>query len=368
MYERELDIYELFNEAVEQAIRERVDLVVHSGDFFDSPRPPPQAIRAAVHTLRRLRERGIPVVAVLGDHDIPKRRGEHPLSILADLGLLRVLMLDEESTLRLRTRSGVEVFLAGLPHHRRVSASKLKLRLSKLRPPDERIPKILVLHQGLEGYAPEPELNPSELPRGYSYYALGHVHAPQSLRVGAGLAVYPGSLDALRLDEAVYDHGFVIAEVDYESAVATQVKLSSRRPQLLIRVDYSKLVEQLHDAARKLSAASASKKPLVHIIVEGEKIDRQKVYKLIQSVIAPHALYVHLVVRERRVEAGRVTVEDISGKLDIHELLVKMLGGDKQLAELAYRLLELVSHGAGDAEIHHAVEEYFRARYGGDTQ
>ena len=79
--ERENDVYDVFGEIIDIALREHVDLVVHSGDFFDSIRPPPQAILTAIRHLRRLREKGIPFIAILCDHDTPKRRVLPPLEI-----------------------------------------------------------------------------------------------------------------------------------------------------------------------------------------------------------------------------------------------------------------------------------------------
>jgi len=37
--EREEDFYESFNEAIETMVKDRVKLVIHSGDIFDIPRP-----------------------------------------------------------------------------------------------------------------------------------------------------------------------------------------------------------------------------------------------------------------------------------------------------------------------------------------
>jgi DNA repair exonuclease len=42
--ERESDIYEAFEQAVNKAIEERVDVLIHAGDLFDSPNPPIKAL------------------------------------------------------------------------------------------------------------------------------------------------------------------------------------------------------------------------------------------------------------------------------------------------------------------------------------
>ncbi len=362
LYERENDIYEMFQLAIEEALREHVELIVHAGDFFDSSRPPPQAIRAAIRILKSVKEHGVEFIATLGDHDIPKRRGDHPLAILEELGLLKVLLLKEKSKIQLRTRSGAEVFIAGLPHHRKHSASTLRTRLSSLKPPEKHIPRILVLHQGLEGYAPEPEIGADSLPKGYSYYALGHVHRPSSFRIDTGVAVYPGSIDALRIDEAQYEHGFVIADVYWDSADYTFEKLPIR-PQPVYTVRFESLSQDLARIASQL--LRYSKKPLVHIIVRGSNIDRQKVYKLVKSMLEGKTLYTHLAIYEDRVEAGNVRIDRIGEKLDRYELLVKLLQGDRELAKLVDTMIDMVAHGAKEVELEHLVEQYYRSRYGG---
>ncbi|AEM39408.1 metallophosphoesterase [Pyrolobus fumarii 1A] len=364
IYERELDIYEAFSEAISKIIEERVDIVVHAGDFFDTSKPPPQAIRVAIRELRRLREAGIPIVAVLGDHDIPKRRGEHPLSVLEEVGLVKVLGVSNDAMISLRVRNGSEVLVAGLPHHRKTAVDKLRLRLASLANPDFNGPKILVLHQGLEGYSPEPEIAVDELPRGYSYYALGHIHRPSTLRVGETIGAYPGSLDALRLDEAEYEHGFVIAEVDSRSAYTYQVKLDNLRPQPLYLIDYESLEEELRRIASTLSGYQ--KKPLLHLVIRGRKIDRQRVYRLVQMLLGDKTLYTHLLIDEIVDETSGVRVEP-DARLDRFELLVKLLG-DRELAKLADDIIEKVAAGARDYEIRLVVEEFFKKRYGGGTQ
>ncbi len=359
IFERELDIYKVFQKAVETAIEERVDLVIHAGDFFDTSKPPPQAIREALRALRRLAEHNIPVVAVLGDHDIPKRRGDHPLSIFEDLGLVKVLGVTKSSmSIRVRSRSGQEVLVAGLPHHKRSIREALLLRLRSLKPHDE-IPSILVLHQGLEGYVLEPELSISELPKGFSYYALGHVHKPAVIKSEEVTAAYPGSIDALRMDEAQYEHGVLLVEIDGRNAFPTRIRLESR-PQLVYTLDYERLESSLASIARSL--VEYKDRPLLHLIIRGKNIDRKRVYKLIQNYIGERALYVNVRIEEYIEEAG-VTI-DVDKGLDLFEIMEKRLG-DKMLARLAEEIIERVKLGAKEVEIEYLVEKYFRDRYGG---
>ena len=52
--EREKDIYDALEEIGDKILEEHADIVVHSGDLFDSPRPTPQAYFAFKKFLKKL--------------------------------------------------------------------------------------------------------------------------------------------------------------------------------------------------------------------------------------------------------------------------------------------------------------------------
>ncbi len=67
-YQRADDMSAAFEAALQPALRDEVDLVIHSGDVFDRSKPPPQAIEATVKLLQRA-ARHVPVVIMPGNHD-----------------------------------------------------------------------------------------------------------------------------------------------------------------------------------------------------------------------------------------------------------------------------------------------------------
>jgi exonuclease SbcD len=82
---RELDFEESFTAAVDLALDQAPDLVVWLGDVFDHPRPTYRSFRIAQRALLKLREHGVPVVAISGNHDTPRLPGTgSPYSALAD--------------------------------------------------------------------------------------------------------------------------------------------------------------------------------------------------------------------------------------------------------------------------------------------
>lgn len=72
--QREMDIYTAFEQAVTEILELKPDLVIHSGDLFDSVRPQNRAIDFALRQLIRLSEAGIETVLISGNHSTPKLR------------------------------------------------------------------------------------------------------------------------------------------------------------------------------------------------------------------------------------------------------------------------------------------------------
>lgn len=67
--ERRKDFLRVFGEAVDFALRERVDLFALPGDIFDNTRPRTSALIWFARQLKRLKESRIHVLAVTGHHD-----------------------------------------------------------------------------------------------------------------------------------------------------------------------------------------------------------------------------------------------------------------------------------------------------------
>jgi DNA repair exonuclease SbcCD nuclease subunit len=82
---RELDFEESFEAAVGLALAQDPDLVVWLGDIFDHPRPSYRSFRVAQRALARIRDHGLPLALISGNHDTPRLPGTgSPYSALAD--------------------------------------------------------------------------------------------------------------------------------------------------------------------------------------------------------------------------------------------------------------------------------------------
>lgn len=83
--QREFDFEGSFDAAVDLALEQRPDLVVWLGDIFDHPRPTYRSFRVAQSALQRIREHGVKLALITGNHDTPRLPGKgSPYSALAD--------------------------------------------------------------------------------------------------------------------------------------------------------------------------------------------------------------------------------------------------------------------------------------------
>jgi hypothetical protein len=199
-----------FEKAVSTCLEEGVDFVVISGDFFDTSMPPIDVIKFAVEQLRRLQDAGVRVYAIAGSHDYSPT-GKTMLGVMEAAGLLTnthgKLVKDEKTGTLI---FGVEGLKGGLDKH---TFGNLHIDLSK-----ENGFKICMLHVAITEYSiPMMESVPlTALPRGFDYYANGHVHVRLEKNEEIGKIVLPGPIfpcDFTELEKV--GHGsFCIVDVD----------------------------------------------------------------------------------------------------------------------------------------------------------
>ncbi len=206
-----------FREAIERAVAEKVDFILIAGDLFHSSRPSPETIKEAIEILELPRRKGIPVFAIEGNHDRTQRKVS-AYHLLEKLGLLNLVGIRDErveNDYLTSERFGSKYLVKGAfdRGNKTVEVHGLKymsaawLEKNKLsdifRPEGD---AILMLHQGIRelvekmmGKLPETqrdyfELGLADLPRGYLYYAMGHIHREFVTSYDIGTLAYPGSL------------------------------------------------------------------------------------------------------------------------------------------------------------------------------
>jgi DNA repair protein SbcD/Mre11 len=72
--QREVDVQEAYGRAVDAILERDVDLVVHSGDVFDSVRPATHVIIGFLKQTFRITCQDIPYLVAAGNHETPRLR------------------------------------------------------------------------------------------------------------------------------------------------------------------------------------------------------------------------------------------------------------------------------------------------------
>jgi exonuclease SbcD len=234
---------------LETCAREAPDVLVITGDVFDSATPPASAERMWFELLAAARRQRptMDIIAIAGNHDSPARLGA-PSSILRELGVHVVggLPRGPDGALDLDRIlipvAGGRGMVAAVPFLRPIDV-----------PPDVADPLALVYGEVIEaaragrtegqalvvlGHMYVTGADPSVLserrisiggqesaslrlfPDDISYVALGHMHRAQ--RVGRETIRYAGAPIALSLDEATYRHQVVV--VDFAGAAVTEMR------------------------------------------------------------------------------------------------------------------------------------------------
>ena len=253
---RYLDFARTYRNVIGYCVGQRVKLVLIAGDLFNS-----DDIWATTHDhvcqgLQDLRDAGIAVVAVRGNHERPRpHRPRLWLHSLASRGLLHLLDIDVDAEGRVALRpwcseecaggyldlDGVRIVGLGWQGAQTAEAVKGLADALSLLPRDGIEYTIVVAHAAMAGYLPGydggltyEQIAPLE-PQ-VDYLALGHIH--KSYQINRNLSdsdggpwiFNPGSLDTYAINEWGWDRGFYHVKVD--TAARPRHDALLRRPAL----------------------------------------------------------------------------------------------------------------------------------------
>ncbi|MCS7099662.1 MAG: metallophosphoesterase family protein, partial [Sulfolobales archaeon] len=241
-------------------IRERVDAVIHCGDLFDSPDPRPRVYYHAIKSLKKLADAGIQFYVIAGQHDKHRRVDISPLRILEEVGVARVLAVSRPETHSLKLRSG-ELGVVAIPYAEPDIVQKWVKELKK----PEVSRSILMAHLLVKELGfPWSHISLLELNvQDYAYIALGDLHRRYDMIYRGVPVVYPGSPEALKIDERSDERFIAIADLSSREVVVEWVKLSRFRKMMLIEN-----VGSLGEFSKALSAlnfASIDKPPILYV-------------------------------------------------------------------------------------------------------
>ncbi len=241
---RLLDFLAAFDQVVDYALQNNVDLVVFCGDAYKSREPTPTQQREFAKRVNRLASSDVPVFLLIGNHDLPNAMGRATATEIFDtLAIRNVYVSSKPEVFNIPTKSGT-VQVASLPWLRRsaflakedtknltfeqinqrlqqILTGIIAANISKL---DPRLPSILAAHVWVSGASVGSEramtigqehvlllsnvANPA-----FDYVGLGHIHRHQVLSTSPPV-VYAGSIERLDFGEENDDKGFYLVEIE----------------------------------------------------------------------------------------------------------------------------------------------------------
>ncbi len=216
--QREVDLYNAFTQFIDIAIEQKPDLILHSGDFFDSVRPTNRAISIAMDQLLRLSKAAIPIVIIAGNHSTPRLRETG--SVFRLFEHLENVYPVYKNKYECLAFPHLNLDVHAVPHC--TNAENLQNALESLKPNTSVKYNIAMLHAAVVGVNifkssefNEQEVKSGYLKTGFNYIALGHYH--EFVKVEEN-AYYSGSIERLNFLEAVHkDKGYVELEFGNDS-------------------------------------------------------------------------------------------------------------------------------------------------------
>ena len=258
---RVMDFLRALDQIIDSAINESVDLVIFAGDAYKDRNPQPTFQRAWGQRIMRLSDVGIPIIMLVGNHDVSpaagrantlqefmtlrapnvfvadslRRLGPEELGIPAEV--ITVPWIAPNALMTREETSGLSLEEILQLVEDRVSAT-IEALVSQA---DPELPLILTAHASVQGakYGSEKSvmLGQEMVLTGkvvhdnrLDYVALGHIHKHQSLNDDRHPPIiYSGSIERIDFGEVKEDKGFVLAEAKRGECQWQFIKLDTRR-------------------------------------------------------------------------------------------------------------------------------------------
>jgi exonuclease SbcD len=368
--ERVLDFLHRFDELIDYGLERDVDLVIFAGDAYRHRNPNPTYQRAFAKRVKRLADAGVPIVLLVGNHDLPAMvQKASTVDIFSTLDVPHVIIGRTEEMHVVQTAHGpVQIATVPYPIRQRLLAHDefrgLSIEeldqalqdivtqniqaLAKQLNPD--VPAVLASHLSVSGatYGSERSvmigrdavvLKSALDDPAWDYVALGHVHKHQSLNGdNHPPIVYAGSLERIDFGEEGDPKGFCWVELARGETSWEFVEVDAR-PFVTVRADVRASDEPLTALAREIDRHDL-KGTVVRLILrlraDQEPMLRDFELRALLSDAYTIGGINREVERKARVRLGDQTPEEMTDR----ELLTKYLEVKDTPAERVKILLE----------------------------
>lgn len=380
--ERYEDFFRMLGSIVSDAIAEKVNFVLISGDLFHTGQILPRTFARTIETLQPLKDASIPCIAVEGNHDwIHRRDSISWMEALSQMGYIHLLRPTRTENGGYRfdpfdpeTGMGGHIEINGLNiYGLGYIGAQAGVHVPRICEAVETKNNILLFHVGIWTYSPVEigNMQPTEaLPLAdvFDYVALGHGHKPYVIETPEGrpYAFNPGSPERVNFGEEGYDKGYWFVTVENGNK-KTEFRQTVPRPMksFSVSLDGAENVDQalnhLRDQlAEKLNGVG--EQPLIEMKVTGRvrfhpfELGRERLRSLVEELADPLHVeiknHLSLVTGRGLEESERRNLEEIERDV-LHELIganSAWKGKEDELVSLATAIRDQVLKGDTEGE------------------
>ena len=335
--EREQDVYHTFNQAIDTSIKDHVDFVIFAGDIFHFPNPNGTAIVQMANALKLLKENHIDSFFILGEHDISRIRTTPIPYVYHNLEFSRYI--GQGNIIKYK-----DILLVGFDKIRKSEITQFEEKFAEI---DKIVKnqsghKILVMHQGITEFNKfAGELLSTDLPKNFTYYAMGHLHDQEIKHFGhlKGPVAYPGSIE-LTTSEGIKEtkKGFYEVDISQSEAKPNWIELDTR-PQFSFKISYDELAKSVQEISEKL--VNFKRKPVVELKIMGDNIETGHIQTQV-SCLSSLSLRCFWGVINKRSDSS-IYLERPMIDEELFKLSVDALGSERLASFAVKELLPLLS-------------------------
>lgn len=341
-----------FHNLVSSAIEEQVDFMVIAGDVYDGDWKDFNTGLFFVRQMGRLRQAGIPVYLLYGNHDAESEmtRGlELPDNV-------HVFSSRKAETFRI---DGKKVALHGRSF--KVAATTENLLPSYPEPVAGWL-NLGVLHTALEGNSEHAKYAPCSIgelqAKGYQYWALGHVHEHWILRGDTTIA-YPGNLQGRHIREQGARGALLVTAEDGEITEVDRLEVDVLRWHAL-EIDISGVADRrsavrlVGQAMERMLESTEGDLPLaVRVVFTGRSAAH------VELIVDEGQLRQEVIAQAVALDADRIWVEKV--RVTSEGLTVVEVGADEDSQDALTELENLALSAQHDQDFVRSLQADWQA-------